>query len=108
MIQADISSKLQVIGRTRTSFAVESGGHASNPGFSSTTGVHISLKRLNQVSLSGDKSTVTIGMSQVSQAELSLDELPLSRTNDRHGLKYTKYWMAQASMSLADERPGLA
>ena len=26
-----------------------SGGHASNPGFSSTPGVHISLKRMDEV-----------------------------------------------------------
>lgn len=62
---ADRSFKLQIIGRTKTPFAVESGGHASNPAFSSTTGVHISLKRLNEVSLSEDKSTVTIGFGQV-------------------------------------------
>lgn len=58
---------MQVIGFSRTPFAIYSGGHASNPGFSSTTGVHISLSRMNQVLLSADKSTVEIGMGMVSR-----------------------------------------
>ncbi|KAL9088095.1 MAG: hypothetical protein Q9159_003293 [Coniocarpon cinnabarinum] len=47
---------------TKTPFAVKSGGHASNPGFSSTTGVHISFNRMTQVNLSSDKSSVELGM----------------------------------------------
>ncbi|KAJ0114975.1 hypothetical protein J7T55_001382 [Diaporthe amygdali] len=43
-------------------FALYSAGHASNQGFSSTIGVHIAFKRMNQVSLSADKSRVEIGM----------------------------------------------
>lgn len=43
-------------------FALYSAGHASNKGFSSTNGVHIAFKRMNQVSLSADKTTVEIGM----------------------------------------------
>jgi len=62
----DVSDVMKVIAATRTPFAVKSGGHASNPGFSSTTGVHISLARLNQVTLSGDKNTVEIGTGLVS------------------------------------------
>lgn len=58
----DISEAIKIIGSSRTPFAVESGGHASNPGFSSTNGVHISLRRLSQVDISSDKSTVKIGM----------------------------------------------
>ncbi|KAB2576489.1 FAD linked oxidase [Lasiodiplodia theobromae] len=57
----DLATAVQIIGSARTPFAVRSGGHASNPGFSSTTGVHISLNRLDQVVLSDDNSTVTIG-----------------------------------------------
>ncbi|KAK3358407.1 hypothetical protein B0T24DRAFT_644220 [Lasiosphaeria ovina] len=57
----DLSTALKVIGNTRTPFAVMSGGHASNPGFSSTPGVHISLKRLDQLILSADKKTVELG-----------------------------------------------
>jgi hypothetical protein len=33
----------------RTPFAVKGGGHATNPGFSSTTGVQIAMTRFNQV-----------------------------------------------------------
>ncbi|KAK4170851.1 hypothetical protein QBC36DRAFT_111704 [Triangularia setosa] len=60
----DISRVLQIIRDTRTPFAVQSGGHASNPGFSSTTGVHISLSLLDQAVLSPDKKTVEIGFGQ--------------------------------------------
>ncbi|KAL1630403.1 hypothetical protein SLS56_004930 [Neofusicoccum ribis] len=58
----DLATAMQVIGSVRSPFAVKSGGHSSNPGFSSTTGVHISLKRMNQVALSDDNSMVEIGM----------------------------------------------
>jgi len=58
----DISIVLKIVGATRTPFAVKSGGHASNPGFSSTTGVHISLVRLKQVILSTDKKTAEVGL----------------------------------------------
>lgn len=40
--------QLKVIGQYRAPFAVQSGGHTSNPGFSSTRGVHITLSRFNQ------------------------------------------------------------
>lgn len=53
--------QMQIIGCSRTPFAIMSGGHASNPGFSSTTGVHISLKRFNQLAFSADNSTVEVG-----------------------------------------------
>lgn len=62
----DVSTVIKIVGDTRTPFAVKSGGHASNPGFSSTSGVFISLVRLNQVILSADKSTVEIGLGNVS------------------------------------------
>lgn len=57
----DVSAVMKIIAATRTPFAIKSGGHASNPGFSSTTGVHISLVRLNKVTLSSNKKTVEIG-----------------------------------------------
>ncbi|KAB5572573.1 hypothetical protein GE09DRAFT_1025996 [Coniochaeta sp. 2T2.1] len=57
----DLSIALQVVGCSRTPFAIMSGGHASNPGFSSTTGVHISLKRFDQFELSEDNSTLEVG-----------------------------------------------
>lgn len=58
---ADVSSAMKIIAATRTPFAIKSGGHASNPGFSSTTGVLISLEKLTQVKLSQDKTTVELG-----------------------------------------------
>ncbi|KAK0614750.1 hypothetical protein B0T14DRAFT_540074 [Immersiella caudata] len=57
----DVSSILKIIGKHQAPFAVMSGGHTSNPGFSSTSGVHISLERLNQVVVSADKTTAEIG-----------------------------------------------
>ena len=61
----DVSQVLQIVGASRTPFAVFSGGHTSNPGFSSTRGVHISLRRFNQVELSPDGRVVTLGFGQV-------------------------------------------
>ncbi|KAK0704397.1 hypothetical protein B0H67DRAFT_544760 [Lasiosphaeris hirsuta] len=60
----DVSAALRAVGTNRTRFAVMSGGHASNPGFSSTDGVHIALNRLNHVILSADKKTVELGFGQ--------------------------------------------
>ncbi|KXX82951.1 Bifunctional solanapyrone synthase [Madurella mycetomatis] len=57
----DVSWTLRVVAASRTPFAVYSGGHASNPGFSSTKGVHISLDNLNHMQLSDDKTTITLG-----------------------------------------------
>jgi hypothetical protein len=61
----DVSIVMEIVGSTRTPFAVKSGGHASNPGFSSTTGISISLVRITQVDLSDDKSVVEIGLGNV-------------------------------------------
>ncbi|KAL2274187.1 hypothetical protein FJTKL_03591 [Diaporthe vaccinii] len=58
----DVSIAIRIIARSQTPFALKSGGHASNPGHSSTTGVHISFARMKQVNLSEDKSTVELGM----------------------------------------------
>ncbi|KAJ9376548.1 CAZyme family AA7 [Paecilomyces variotii] len=58
----DVSTAIKIIARNRTPFAIKSGGHASNPGFSSTTGVHISFNRMTQVVFNDDKSTVELGM----------------------------------------------
>jgi hypothetical protein len=68
----DVSTVLKIVGENRTPFAVKSGGHASNPGFSSTTGVFISLVRLNQVILSTDKSTAEVGLGNVGSPLFSI------------------------------------
>ena len=56
---------MQTIGAQRIPFAVQSGGHASNKGFSSTKGVHISLNGFSQMELSADQSTFTYGPGHV-------------------------------------------
>jgi len=53
----EVSTIMKIVGSTRTPFAIKSGGHASNPGWSSTTGVQISLANIKQVTLSADKNT---------------------------------------------------
>lgn len=40
---------------------VKGGGHASNPGFSSTTGVQIAMYRFSEVTYDANSSTATIG-----------------------------------------------
>ena len=42
-------------------FQVESGGHAMNPGFSSTKGIHISTGRFSQVTYDAVSNTAVIG-----------------------------------------------
>ena len=40
---------------------VKSGGHETNPGFSSTTGVHISLREFSEINYDSSKNVVTVG-----------------------------------------------
>lgn len=53
--------QLGIVGSTNTPFAVKGGGHASNPGFSSTTGVHISMYRFSTRNYNAASQTVEIG-----------------------------------------------
>ena len=46
---------------TRTPFAVKDGGHTLNHGFSSTSGVHISMTRFKDIVIHQDAGTVEIG-----------------------------------------------
>jgi FAD/FMN-containing dehydrogenase len=64
-LAVEISDALKLIGRKKIQFAVSSGGHASNQGFSSTTGVQISMKGFQNVKLSGDKSYVDVGAGNI-------------------------------------------
>jgi FAD/FMN-containing dehydrogenase len=52
---------LRIVGSTRTPFAVKGGGHATNQGFSSTTGVQISMARFNEVTYNPKTKTALIG-----------------------------------------------
>ncbi|KAG9308231.1 FAD-binding domain-containing protein [Chiua virens] len=61
---ADIGAALRILGRTRTPFAVKGGGHATNPGFSSTEGVQIAMTRFDEVVYDSKTQTVTIGAGQ--------------------------------------------
>ncbi|KAG9092275.1 hypothetical protein FS749_015870 [Ceratobasidium sp. UAMH 11750] len=65
---ADVSTILKIVGKTRTPFGIRSGGHATNPGFSSTPGVQIALFKLGEVSYhaapvaaDGSVGTVDVG-----------------------------------------------
>jgi len=60
-----LSIALELIGMNRVPFAVSSGRHASNIGFSSTTGVQIDLKGFQNVTLSADQSYVDIGSGNI-------------------------------------------
>ncbi|KAK1236306.1 hypothetical protein PQX77_000468 [Marasmius sp. AFHP31] len=57
----DVGIILGILGSTRTPFAVKGGGHASNPGFSSTTGVHIAMSRFSEVTYDAASQTAVIG-----------------------------------------------
>ncbi|KAF5319622.1 hypothetical protein D9619_008812 [Psilocybe cf. subviscida] len=58
---SDIAKILAVIRATRSPFAVKGGGHAMNPGFSSTPGVHISMARFSEVTYHAAQQTVDLG-----------------------------------------------
>ncbi|KAF4610651.1 hypothetical protein D9613_006780 [Agrocybe pediades] len=49
------------VAAVRTSFAVKGGGHASNVGFSSTTGVQIAMSRISDVKYDAHSQTAEIG-----------------------------------------------
>ncbi|KAH9957078.1 FAD-binding domain-containing protein [Russula dissimulans] len=57
----DVGVILRILGDTRTPFAVKGGGHTTNPGFSSTPGVQITMTRFNKVKVDKAASTVEIG-----------------------------------------------
>ncbi|KAI0708532.1 FAD dependent oxidoreductase [Earliella scabrosa] len=57
----DVGTILQILGETKTPFAVKGGGHATNPGFSSTEGVHIAMYRFSDVSYHPESDTADVG-----------------------------------------------
>lgn len=64
---------MRIIANASTPFSIRSGGHATNPGFSSTPGVQIALSKLNEVTyhtelaaVNGSVGTVDIGAGLVS------------------------------------------
>lgn len=67
---SDVAVALRILGETRTPFAVMSGGHASNQGFSSTEGVHVSLRRMKGVVVK-EGGVVEVGFGAVSLLSFS-------------------------------------
>ncbi|KAF8489288.1 FAD-binding domain-containing protein [Russula emetica] len=57
----DVSKIIRILGSKRTPFAVKGGGHAVNPGFSSTTGVQIAMTRFNETKVNSTCGTVEVG-----------------------------------------------
>lgn len=57
----DVATILQQISRVRVPFAVKGSGHTTNPGFSSTPGVHVSMTRFNDIVIREDYRTVEVG-----------------------------------------------
>ncbi|KAJ7734461.1 FAD-binding domain-containing protein [Mycena metata] len=58
---ADVSIILQLLGSTKTPFGVKGGGHITNVGFSSTTGVQIAMTRFSSVIYNQKAQTADIG-----------------------------------------------
>ncbi|KAI0819872.1 FAD-binding domain-containing protein [Trametes gibbosa] len=57
----DVGTILQILGKTKTPFAVKGGGHTSNAGFSSTPGVQIAMYKFSGVTYHADANTAEIG-----------------------------------------------
>lgn len=57
----DLSHVIKLVGKRRVAFAVQSGGHSGNPGFSSTKGIQITMSGFKQVKFNSHTKTVDIG-----------------------------------------------
>lgn len=58
----DIGIALRLLAQNQTPFAVKSGGHSVNSGFSSTPGVQIALSSFSEVVYDANDQTATIGL----------------------------------------------
>jgi UDP-N-acetylenolpyruvoylglucosamine reductase len=80
----DISTILLLLGAGRIPFAIKSGGHSPNPGFSSTTGVQISMARFNSVNYNSNRGTVEVGSGLIwDDVYKTLDPLGVTVTGGR-------------------------
>ncbi|KAG1748462.1 uncharacterized protein EDB91DRAFT_1315197 [Suillus paluster] len=61
----DLGKVLQILGETKTPFAIKSGGHATNPNVSSTPGVQIAMYSFSDITFDSDTQTATIGTGNV-------------------------------------------
>ncbi|CAF1545667.1 unnamed protein product [Rotaria magnacalcarata] len=57
---ADVATIMKIIRETQVPFAVKGGGHTLNPGFSSTTGIHIAMRRFDKVIYHANNQTVDV------------------------------------------------
>ncbi|KAJ7718272.1 FAD-binding domain-containing protein [Mycena metata] len=62
---ADVSVILKLLGSNKTPFGVKGGGHITNLGFSSTTGVQISMRRFSSVTYDTKSQTAEIGAGMI-------------------------------------------
>ncbi|KAF9516860.1 hypothetical protein BS47DRAFT_1291874 [Hydnum rufescens UP504] len=58
---ADLAKIMKVIKEHNVEFAVKGGGHTSNPGFSSTRGIHIALSRFRRITYNEGNKELTVG-----------------------------------------------
>ncbi|PBK61219.1 FAD-binding domain-containing protein [Armillaria solidipes] len=61
----DVGIILSILGKTKTSFGIKGGGHATNQGFSSTIGVQIAMTRFNEVTYDSTTQTAVIGAGNI-------------------------------------------
>ncbi|KAK0447276.1 FAD dependent oxidoreductase [Armillaria borealis] len=61
----DVGIILGIVGKAKTPFGVKGGGHATNQGFSSTTGVQITMTRFNEVTYDPTTQTAVIGAGNI-------------------------------------------
>ncbi|KAK0499173.1 hypothetical protein EDD18DRAFT_1070573 [Armillaria luteobubalina] len=61
----DVGVILGILGETKTPFGVKGGGHVTNQGFSSTTGVQIAMTRFNEITYDPATQTAVIGAGNI-------------------------------------------
>ncbi|KAK0460474.1 uncharacterized protein EV420DRAFT_1306380 [Desarmillaria tabescens] len=61
----DVGIILRILGKMQTPFGVKGGGHATNPGFSSMTGVQIAMTHFKDVTYDMETWTAVIGASNI-------------------------------------------
>ncbi|KAK0224289.1 FAD dependent oxidoreductase [Armillaria fumosa] len=61
----DVGIILGILGQTKTAFGVKGGGHVTNQGFSSTTGVQIAMTRFNEITYDPATQTAVIGAGNI-------------------------------------------
>lgn len=60
---AEVALALKIVTSLQSHFAIRSGGHNSNPGFSGvgSTGIVLDLEALNAITLSAERDLVSVG-----------------------------------------------